>query len=544
MSDTKKNQDPAIAKFKAAFGIAQGAVEEIKRQAELRRTLGHGRPADALEATHTRLAESLESATKAKDVRALTQQARTAVDASTSEGMLRAIGVQLDHARQHIDDIKSDKKKLDLDARRKDLHAEYDEMDAETPKPEVAGLEAAVTELLNETLKAIPGNKQELKGKRNAIYREMLQARYRMQDAASSPAQKLAQLGGFIRNELKKQADLLSDDETGNALRKKREALSTTCSVIHDKGDARTKQEVDDLERHVMELADEVAKEREKKPEELRLIYQTKLGNLFDPTAASSDLDKLYGALSMVPPEHVAHASLSEVEIGDLGDVAPGDYSKLGHRIRINMAKVTKRPKLEYAYEANGRKVTQKLDTFSAVTLHEVGHSIDDRANVMAHPQDESYGGWNTDETLDTVTDAYFKALEGKFKAGEANPFSNQLKGAIKSALGGQEITKPDDVPKKIWNDAQDMLKTCRKLAADTKPWRTVLPIGERVFHKDNGSWLSYSLKARQTFTVRDYQWRSPVEWFAELYAVSWVAKTPHTGLPARVAEFMYKDPQ
>lgn len=537
MSDTK------IKEFKAAFGIAQGAVDEVKRQVELRRTLGHARPADALEATHTRLAEDLESATKTKEVEALARQARTAVDASTSEGVLRAVGVMLNHVEQRIGDIKSEKKKAELGAERKDLLEAYRKMNAETPKQEAAGLEAAVTELLNETLKVIPGNKQEIKDKRNDIYREMLQARYSIQDAKSSPAQRLGQLSGFLRNELKKQIGLLNDDETGKALDEKHKELTATCSEIHDKGEARTKKQVDDLVRDVMELADKVAKAREKKPEALREMYETKLMNTFD-LRANSELDKLYGVLSMVPPEHIAHASLSKIEIGDLDDVAPGDYSKVGKHIRINMAKIAKRPKLEYTYEVNGRKVAQKLDTFSAVTVHEVGHSIDDKANVMAHPEDESYGGWNTNETIDSVADAYSKALEAKFKGAEATPFSTQLRNAIRSALDGQESKKPDEIPSSVWKIAQSTLETCRKLAADTKPWRSVLPVGERVFHKDNNSWLSYSLKARQKFTVRDYQWRSPVEWFAELYAVSWIAKTPHTGLPAPVVEFMYKDPQ
>jgi len=332
------------------------------------------------------------------------------------------------------------------------------------------------------------------------------------------------------------------DDETGDALSKKHEKLSGTCSEIFEKDGAPTKQEGDDLERGVMELADALATARKGKPEQLRRIYQPRLVNRLNLSASSSYLDQLYRVLSMVPPEHVAHSSLSKIKIREGGTESPGDYSKMKNRIRINMAKVARRPRLEYTYEANGRMVKQKLDTFSAATLHEVGNSIDDKAGLMARPADDSYGGWNTDETVDTVATAYLKALEEKFK--EAKPFSNQLKDAIRSALDGQECEKPDDVPKKIWNNAQDVLKTCRKLAADKKPWRTVLPIGERVFHKDNGSWLSYSLKARKKFTVRDYQWRSPVEWFAELYAVSWIARTPHTGLPAPVAEFMYKDPQ
>ena len=49
-----------------------------------------------------------------------------------------------------------------------------------------------------------------------------------------------------------------------------------------------------------------------------------------------------------------------------------------------------------------------------------------------------------------------------------------------------------------------------------------------RVYQKDGSKWLSYVLTARSKM-VRNYQFRSPAEWFAEVYAVSMLGKLSST---------------
>ncbi|MGZ5217969.1 MAG: hypothetical protein ACXWKD_18150, partial [Caldimonas sp.] len=88
--------------------------------------------------------------------------------------------------------------------------------------------------------------------------------------------------------------------------------------------------------------------------------------------------------------------------------------------------------------------------------------------------------------------------------------------------------TKPED-----WDlarqKAEDWIKSIRE---DAGIWwrggeckRTAL--GGRVYHEayaDWGSWVSYNLSARSQ-GVTGYQFRSPMEWFAELYATFYSQK-------------------
>ena len=47
---------------------------------------------------------------------------------------------------------------------------------------------------------------------------------------------------------------------------------------------------------------------------------------------------------------------------------------------------------------------------------------------------------------------------------------------------------------------------------------------GGRVYQEDNGKWWSYAIGARNIM-VKDYQFRSPGEWFAEVYAMEMLGK-------------------
>jgi hypothetical protein len=89
------------------------------------------------------------------------------------------------------------------------------------------------------------------------------------------------------------------------------------------------------------------------------------------------------------------------------------------------------------------------------------------------------------------------------------------------------------------------VLDTCAKLRADENPWQSPSPIGSRAYHqayKESNEWWSYDPGARSGTTVRPYQWRSPAEWFAELYAFSNFKKQkPPGGIDAGVAVFMWK---
>jgi hypothetical protein len=82
----------------------------------------------------------------------------------------------------------------------------------------------------------------------------------------------------------------------------------------------------------------------------------------------------------------------------------------------------------------------------------------------------------------------------------------------------------------------------------DRQPWtidtskRTIggQPAAHQAYDKDT-MWWRYNGSARQSTYVTDYQWRAPGEWFAELYAFSWLKKIePPSGVGRAVRSYMF----
>jgi hypothetical protein len=80
------------------------------------------------------------------------------------------------------------------------------------------------------------------------------------------------------------------------------------------------------------------------------------------------------------------------------------------------------------------------------------------------------------------------------------------------------------------------------------KPWNRDVSkekIGEKVAshqaYAGDAKWWSYQPGAREKLSVRNYQWRAPGEWFADLYAVSWYKKVePPTGVANAVRPYLF----
>lgn len=434
-------------KFAQRKRDAKDAVAEVAVQADVRRDLGHGARAAALDQENTRLgldrqvAKGRGSTTAGIDalgtVAADARQVRAAeVTKSAVEGMLKAIPKLLESIQSNIDQCDSDSTKQKLGTRLQALQDSFDDMDAQTPKPDLDKLEQSARALLNDAVKAgfsqDKFRKEMIPDQRSNAYKSMLQARY-----------------GFT------------------------------------------------------------------------------IG-----TPSAPHLDMLYDALTLVPTEHIVHDSLTSVQVDGAGG-ALGDYSKMTKRIRVDAAVVKKHPTMQYQMEGTSKKV----DTFKVTTLHEVGHSIDDRAGIMANPGSPPFGDW-ADHALDDVADAYWTELERAIGA----THKAVILAEIKKALQGQTWAKPDGVPAPDWKRAETTLKTCEAIGKDEKPWRKPRPLGDRVYFKAGGTWSSYSMAARTALTVRDYQWRAPGEWFAELYAASWMLqKKPPAAVPAVAAMYMYR---
>jgi hypothetical protein len=255
----------------------------------------------------------------------------------------------------------------------------------------------------------------------------------------------------------------------------------------------------------------------------------------FKTEASLESCQRLAKVLEILPDEHLAHSSLIGIKVSDGATSAVGDFSKSGKKIRLDAGKIKEHPKFEYVVD--GKKT--KVDTFTVATLHEVGHSVDDRAGIMAPPacSAANYGGWG-EKTDGDVADDFWAELQNDL----GPTLRNDIRPELLKAVDDKAYSQPAAVSDPDWAIAEKTLAMLKEVAADPKPWKTVRAvIGDRVYHK-HGSWVTYSQAARNSQFVRDYQWYTPGEWFAELYAISWLTKKKPSGNIAPAAtEFMYR---
>jgi len=95
---------------------------------------------------------------------------------------------------------------------------------------------------------------------------------------------------------------------------------------------------------------------------------------------------------------------------------------------------------------------------FSISTLHELGHSVDDRFKIMAANQGKPGGGGWKSESVDSVATVFhddFKANAGKACTLE----DGKLMTAIKDALGGKGASRPDGTTDPDWVLLEPLLK-------------------------------------------------------------------------------------
>ncbi len=173
---------------------------------------------------------------------------------------------------------------------------------------------------------------------------------------------------------------------------------------------------------------------------------------------------------------------------------------------------------------------------FNISTLHEVGHSVDDKYRLMTKNASPSCGGWQ-EETLETVTAAFVDSYTGK-------KFAN-LDRCVGTALSTGNSPSPTDL--KGCGDLTNILAVvdqCFKIRVGKTPWKKeqTVTIGERSYHESYpGKWVSYLAASRSGMEeVRDYQWRAPGEWFAELYAWTWMRQEVAPGVDKKVAAYMW----
>ena len=192
----------------------------------------------------------------------------------------------------------------------------------------------------------------------------------------------------------------------------------------------------------------------------------------------------------------------------------------------------------EEGYEIEGKKL--QANSFDVTTLHEIGHSVDQKHGIMnKYQKDNGCGNWS-DETTAKVAKAYLDELKAKTKLSDQAK-DKALLAAITTTLDKGTITQPADIGDDDWQlVAQFLSDECIPMREDSNPFFNSNPVvvGDRVYTQSGGAWFSYAIASRKDTFVNNYQWRTPAEWFAEVYAITWLKKQkPPSKVPAGVAQ-------
>ena len=195
-----------------------------------------------------------------------------------------------------------------------------------------------------------------------------------------------------------------------------------------------------------------------------------------------------------------------------------------------------------FAYELNGKPAS--ANSFNVTTLHEIGHAVDTKNSIMTAPAQSAggYGGWSNDG-IDKVIAALLVELK------KAGPFSDKvtddlLKTALRAALADGKTNRPNTIGVDDWLKISPFLDShCIPIRDASSPYAKNSPVavGDRVYTESQGTWYSYAASARASTRVNNYQWRSPAEWFAEVYAITWLKKSkPPSAVDAKVAKYCW----
>ena len=250
-------------------------------------------------------------------------------------------------------------------------------------------------------------------------------------------------------------------------------------------------------------------------------------------------LPRLYKVLGMVPEAHTTtNEKLITINRTKTGvEQSSGSY-KAG-LLEVSV-KRTGWGTVEKELGQRGRK--GKVSAFDHLTLHELGHAVDDDRKFMNDRRNlGKYAGWREEsaESVATVIDTTLKFAD----AADMATLSEENR-----RLFLARVLKSDENGAKNLVDALDgawgrlerhaAVLRCRavRLNSGKGLWTKgsagahEAALGARVYVQAyQDTWCSYELKA-WTDAVRDYQFRAKGEWFAEIYAAYYLDKLNATG--------------
>jgi hypothetical protein len=254
---------------------------------------------------------------------------------------------------------------------------------------------------------------------------------------------------------------------------------------------------------------------------------------------ANTHFDRVFDMFGTVPKGDVAQDKLKKLTYStDEKSKGGGAYGSA----EIEMGDFGEASDKEN-YQIDGKVIP--ANSFDVTTLHEIGHSVDEKNTIMSKNQSKAgCGGWRSEDVAKVATAFLGELKKVKLKSKLAD---DVLTDVLTKALDGGTTDQPDTIKNfDDWKKINDFLvDKCLKIRSDADPWFAAkqIVVGDRVYQESyDKEWWSYDFKARAATKVNNYQWRSPAEWFAEVYAISWLSKKkPPTGVDAAIAAYMWK---
>ena len=174
----------------------------------------------------------------------------------------------------------------------------------------------------------------------------------------------------------------------------------------------------------------------------------------------------------------------------------------------------------------------EPVSNFTWNTLHEVGHAVDDQHGFMtSRAGNAAFGGWtehgaNTNPIADVLAAhfdydrSYIIQAMGQRLAVPATPGNPAV-----AADADPTPPAPNGVEPEVWESRRVAFAAwLNRVREPREPWMSnataqQVAIDGVVYHEAyTDSWVSYNLAARSK-GMTGYQFRSPAEWFSELYA-------------------------
>lgn len=269
---------------------------------------------------------------------------------------------------------------------------------------------------------------------------------------------------------------------------------------------------------------------------------------------SNTNFDQFYDMMDRLPVQQTSQDRLKKL-VYDKDSKGAAFWP--GGTGRIDMGNFGATETWNYKNPTTG--VTEPMTAFSINTLHEIGHSVDDKYGIMAkHGNSTGCAGWKA-ETLNSVIAAFLKDLKAS-GGSTLTTADNVLRGLLNTALTKGAVTdpttkitsvadmedsaKPGTMGDPEWQIVKAQLKRAVTIRSANWPWGSgkAVVLEGRAYHESySGKWVSYDPTKRAGTEVRDYQFRAPGEWFAELYAYTWYNKVKApSGVDKAVTKYMY----